>query len=163
MKSQVAITFLTLIAVFFAWVPTSSAGEPVRKRVEVEGLYDHPAYTHMITTEGNWKTLYIAGQTPIASDGSCVSPGNWREQYVTVMENLKKVLAAGGATFSDVTFIRRFVTSIDDYFAMLGDKQAPVTDYFEGEPPASTLIEVSRLANRCYLMEFDLIAAAPAE
>ncbi len=162
-KPRIRISVAVFVVLFCSVVATATAREPVRARIEVEGLHDHPAYTHMITTEGNWKTLYIAGQTPIATDGSCTSPGDWRGQYILVMENLKKVLAAGHATFSDVTFIRRFVTSIDDYFSMLADKENPVADYFEGEPPASTLIEVSRLADRCYLMEFDLIAAVPAK
>jgi len=139
------------------------AAQPQRKRIKPEGLYNHPAYIHLITVEGNWKTLYVAGQISVDENFDCVGPGDWRAQYMQVMENLKLALAAGGATFSDITYIRRFVTDMGAYFAMLKDKENPVPDYLQGQPPPSTLIEVSALAGECYLMEFDAIAAVPAE
>ena len=124
---------------------------------------DHPAFAQVITTQGNFKTLYVAGQTSADENGNCIAPGDFRGQYIQVMENLRKVLAAGGATFSDVTYIRRFVTSIDEFFAARSDRDNPIPDYFEGRPPASTLIEVSRLADRCFMVEIDLIAAVPVQ
>ena len=139
------------------------AAQPQRERIKPEGLYDHPAYIHLITVEGNWKTLYIAGQISVDENFDCVGPGDWRAQYIQVMENLKLALAAGGASFSDVTYMRRFVTDMGAYFAMLRDKKNPVPDYLQGQPPAGTLIEVSALAGECYLMEFDAIAAVPIE
>ena len=137
------------------------AAEPQRKRIEPEGLYDHPAYTHVIAVEGNWRTLYIAGQISVDEKFNCVGQDDWRAQYMQVMGNLKLALAGGGATFSDITHIRRFVTDMDAYFAMLRDGKKPVPDYFEGQPPPSTLIEVSALAGDCYLMEFEAIATVP--
>ena len=139
------------------------AAQPQRERIKPEGLYDHPAYIHLITVEGNWKTLYVAGQISVDENFDCVGPGAWRAQYMQVMENLKLALAAVGATFSDITYIRRFVTDMGAYFAMLKDKENPVPDYLQGQPPPSTLIEVSALAGECYLMEFDAIAAVPVE
>ena len=59
--------------------------------------------------------------------------------------------------------MRRFVTDMGAYFAMLNDKDNLVPNYLQGQPPPSTLIEVSALAGECYLMEFDAIAAVPVE
>lgn len=150
------------IALVLFFCVACHASRPIRERPVASGVMNHPAFAQLVTTQGNFKTLYIAGQTSVDANGNCVSPGDFRGQYVQVMENLSKVLAAGGASFSDVTFIRRFVTSIDAFLAMSGDRDNPIPDYFEGQPPASTLIEVNRLADRCFLVEVDLIAAVPA-
>ena len=56
-----------------------------------------------------------------------------------------------------------FVTNMGAYFEMLGDGANAVPDFFEGQPPASTLIGVTSLADECFLMEFDAIAAVPME
>ena len=151
------------LALFLLSFSALQAAQPQIERIKPEGLYDHPAYIHLITVEGNWKTLYVAGQISVDKNFNCVGPGDWRIQYMQVMENLKLALAAGGATFSDITYMRRFVTDMGAYFAMLKDKDNPVPDYLQGKPPPSTLIEVSALAGECYLMEFDAIAAVPAE
>ena len=156
------INSLILVLCLFS-MAVLQAAEPQRKRIKPEGMYNHPAYIHLITVEGNWRTLYVAGQISVDENFNCVGPGDWRTQYMQVMKNLKTVLAAGGATYSDITFMRRFVTDVDAYFAMLKDKDNPVPDYLQGQPPPSTLIEVSGLAGDCYLMEFDAIAAVPAE
>ena len=156
------ITVLSVLLCLLS-ISSLSAAESRRQRIEPEGLFDHPAYTHLVTVEGNWKTLYVAGQISVDENFNCVGRGDWRAQYLQVMENLKIALNAGGATFSDITYIRRFVTDIGAYFAMLRKESNPVPDYFQGQPPASTLIGVTALADECFLMEFDAIAAVPAE
>lgn len=156
------ITVLSVL-LYLLGVSALSAAETRRERIEPEGLHDHPAYTHLITVEGNWKTLYVAGQISVDENFDCVGPGDWRAQYVKVMDNLRIALAAGGATFADITYIRRFVTDMGAYFEMLGDKAHPVPDFFDGQPPASTLLGVTSLADACFLMEFDAIAAVPVE
>ena len=138
------------------------AAELQRNRIEPDGVYDHPAYTHLITVEGDRQTLYLAGQISVDKEFNCVGPGDWRAQYIQVMENVKIVLAAGGATFSDITQMRLFVTDIGAYFSMLGDKENPVPDYFQGQLPPSTLLGITTLADECFLMEFEAIAVVPA-
>lgn len=154
----ISLTVLLLVLSF----STVQATELQRNRIEPKSLYDHPAYTHLITVQGSRKTLYLAGQISVDENFNCVGPGDWRAQYIQVMKNLKVVLAAGGATLSDITQMRLFVTDIGAYFAMVGDKENPVPDYFEGQPPASTLIGITSLADECFLMEFETIAVVPA-
>ena len=150
----------SLFFLFCFTIPVSFA-EPdtsVITRIEPEGLYDHPAYTHLITAEGDTRILYVAGQVAADVNDRCMGEGDWTAQYIKVMENLKLALAGGGATLKDVVFIRRFVTNIDEFFAAIRNPDKPVPDYWGGKLPASTLIEVNRLADKCFLMEFDVIA-----
>ena len=146
---------LSLIVFFTSGVVAAPA---VTTHIEPQGLHDHPAYTHLITVEPGAKMLFVAGQVAADAGGNCVGEGDWQAQYVQIMENLKTALAAGGASFADVVFIRRFVIDIDAFFASTRSAQPPLPDYWDGRPPASTLIEVSRLASKCFLMEFDVQA-----
>ena len=148
----------SLFSVLMLCMSAVVASPPLTERIEPEGLHDHPAYTHLITVAPNAKMLFVAGQVAADANGKCVGAGDWRAQYVQIMENLKTALAAGGATFADVVFIRRFVTDIDAFFAVTRGAQQPLPDYWAGQPPASTLIEVKRLASTCFLMEFDVQA-----
>jgi enamine deaminase RidA (YjgF/YER057c/UK114 family) len=151
-----------LVAASLVASAASAADESRRRYLEPEGLYDHPAYTHVVALDGRWTMLYVAGQVPRGPDGACRAPGNWRGQYLYVMDSLRTALAAGGAKLTDVVHIRRFVTDMDAFLTMFGDEREPLPDYFAGKPPPSTLIEVRRLSDPCYLLEFEVIAAVPA-
>ena len=149
---------IALLSLLVLTVPWAQAASSLTQHIEPQGLNDHPAYTHLITVEPGARMLFVAGQVSADATGKCIGAGDWRAQYLQVMENLKTVLAAGNATFADVVFIRRFVTDIDAFFASTRDPEQPIPDYWNGQPPASTLIEIPRLASKCFLMEFDVQA-----
>ena len=150
-------------ALYLLSFSTLQAEQLQLKRIEPEGLPDHSFNTNLVTVQGNFKTLYVAGQVSIDKDLNCVGPGDWRAQYIQTMENVKLALEAGGATFSDVTYFRRYATDVNAFVKMFMDKENPIPDYFKGKLPASALIGVSGLADECYLMEFSAIAVVPAD
>ena len=59
--------------------------------------------------------IFVAGQTPSDMDYKCVAPGDFKGQFIQVMENLKKGLEAAGATFDDVVHRRTYVLDMDKY------------------------------------------------
>ena len=74
-------------------------------------------------------------------------PPTMREQAVLAMENLTKTLEAAGATIADLVSATRFLTDVaeqDDLNRVWGQ-------YLGGHLPATTTVEVSRLAThaRC--------------
>ena len=66
-------------------------------------------YSHACKTDGG-KMLFVAGQVPVDISGNLIGRGDLRLQFKQVLENMKLVLEAGGATLSDVvqtvTFLR---------------------------------------------------------
>ena len=84
-------------------------------------------------------------------------PGTMREQAVLVMENLKKTLEAAGSSLSDLVSATRFLTDVDEQ----DDLNRVWAQYLGGHLPATTTVEVSRLAThpRCKL-EISAIAVA---
>ena len=64
-------------------------------------------YTHAIRSG---RSLTLAGQAPLYADGSVVAPGEPEAQCRRVFSDLSKTLQLAGATFSDVTYVRAYVT-----------------------------------------------------
>jgi enamine deaminase RidA (YjgF/YER057c/UK114 family) len=101
--------------------------------------------------------IFVAGQTPSDIEYKCVSPGDFKGQFIQVMENLKKGLEAAGATFDHVVHRRTYVLDMDKYLAAMRDSGIP--RYWNPDKrPASTTVQVSRLSDPCFLIEIDLLA-----
>ena len=120
-------------------------------------LYKHPAYTRVISVKGPMKILFIAGQTPSDKNYQPVHKGDYRAQYITIIENLTLQLKAAGATWDDVVYKRIFAIDVDKYLKASTDPSIPKPWHPE-RPPGSTLIGVTRLSNPDFLIEIDLMA-----
>ena len=121
------------------------------------GMFKHPAFTRVITVETPKKLLFIAGQTSSDEKYQCVGANDYRAQYIQVMENLRQILAAAGATFDDVVYRRTFVLDIDAYQKVITAPDAP-RYYKADKTPGATMIQVGRLSNPCFLIEIDMMA-----
>ena len=85
-------------------------------------------------------------------------PEDIREQTRRVMDNLKLVLDASGATFQDVVKITKYLTRMDEQDAIW----SAMKPYFGDHLPTSTTVEVSRLVVDGLRLEVDLIAVLDA-
>jgi len=101
--------------------------------------------------------VYIAGQVAFDQSGKVVGEGDFKAQTRQVLENLKAALAAAGATFDNVVKVTTYVTDMGQIQA-LREMRA---EYFGGKPPASTLVQVVRLARPELLIEIEAIAVVP--
>lgn len=113
-------------------------------------------YTHVVETRGPSRTIYLAGQLGMTPDGKFAgSAGDFRAQATQAFENLKLGLAAVGARFEHIV-------KVTVYFTDMADLQT----YFEvrdryvntNAPPASTAVQISRLAREGALFEIEAIA-----
>jgi len=84
--------------------------------------------------------LFISGQIPVDSGGALVA-GGIEEQTRQAMENLKKVLAAAGATLADLVKITIYLADMDDFPAV----NKIYGSYFDLEPPARACVAVKEL------------------
>jgi 2-iminobutanoate/2-iminopropanoate deaminase len=101
--------------------------------------------------------VFVSGQVALDGEGRLVGPGDVIAQTRQVLENVKAVLAAGGATLDDVVKVTVFLANADDRPRVNEVRQA----YFGANRPASTLVEVSRLALAGLLVEIEAIAVVP--
>jgi len=86
------------------------------------------------------KTMKIVGETPV-------------EQCKQVMENLKNVLAGGGADFSNVVKTTIYLKDMNNF----AEVNEVYSSYFESNFPARVTVEVSRLPMDV-LVEIDAVA-----
>jgi 2-iminobutanoate/2-iminopropanoate deaminase len=56
------------------------------------------------------RTMTLAGQAPLAQDGSVIGPGDPAAQCERVFSELKKTLDLAGAAFGDVVYVRAYLT-----------------------------------------------------
>ncbi len=110
-------------------------------------------YSHVVAVRGGTRVI-LAGQVPRAEDGSVIAPGDMRGQIVATCENIKKGLAAAGATFKDVVRSTTYVTDMQEYFQHVSARMP----YFGTEPPTSTTVQVSALANPDFRVEIEVEA-----
>ncbi|HEX2500535.1 MAG TPA: RidA family protein [Methylomirabilota bacterium] len=103
-------------------------------------------------------TVYVSGQVALDADGRLVGPGDVVAQTRQVLENIRKVLAAGEATLDDVVKVTVYLANVDDRPRVNEVRQA----FFGANRPASTLVEVSRLALPGLLVEIEAVAVLPA-
>ena len=132
-----------------------------REHINPPGIYKHPAFTRVVTVKGAMKIVFIAGQTPSDENYRCVAPGDYRAQYIAVMDSLEVQLEAAGASWDDVVYRRVFVLDVDEYLKVSGDPETP--KYGDPDrPPPSTMVGVTRLSHPDFLIEIDLTAIVEA-
>jgi len=124
------------------------------ERINPESMTQPTAYSHVVRYG---EILFLAGQVSTDGEGAVIGEGDMRAQVRQVMENLKTVLASQGAGFDDVVKVTIYTTDIDAY-RTTGDIRR---EYWTGGTPASTLVQIDRLARPVFLVEIEATAIAP--
>ncbi|GGG24561.1 RidA family protein [Paenibacillus abyssi] len=101
--------------------------------------------------------LFTSGQIPLGLDGQVVE-GGVEEQTHQVFRNLQAVLAAEGATLSDVVKATVFIKDMNQF----GVINSIYAAYFGDHKPARSTVEVARLP-KDVLVEIELIASIAVE
>lgn len=114
-------------------------------------------YSHVVEVPAGSRLVYVAGQVPLDSAGRLIGPGDLRVQAGAVFENLRRALAAAGATFADVVKLNYYVVDASQV-AVLREVRDRYIDV--AAPPASTLVEVRRLFREDVLLEVEAVAVA---
>ncbi|MGD9762393.1 MAG: RidA family protein [Candidatus Binatia bacterium] len=101
--------------------------------------------------------LFISGQVAIDAAGKTVGGNDMVAQGRQVFANLRAILQANGADLADVIKLTVFVTDMRAF----GELTALRSELWPSSGPASTLVEVSKLANPEWLIEVEAVAAVP--
>ena len=99
--------------------------------------------------------LFISGQASIDAKGTVVGKGDIKAQTRQTLENLKSVLNQLGAGMDDVVKVTVFVTDMS-HFKEIHEVRR---EYFKkGNYPASTIVEINKLANDDLMIEIEATA-----
>jgi 2-iminobutanoate/2-iminopropanoate deaminase len=111
-------------------------------------------FTHVVRAG---RLVFVSGCVATDGDGRVVGGNDVVAQTRQTLENIKRCLAAAGATFADICKVTVFLRNI-------GDREKVNTvrkEYFGAHRPASTLVEISRLVRDDYLIEIEATAVIP--
>ena len=101
-------------------------------------------------------TLYIAGCTARGTEaqGRAVM-----EQLEVTLDRILRIVAEEGGSAGDIVKITTFVTSIPQWRAERERQEALFAQYFQGQYPANTLVEITALAEDGLDVEIEAIVA----
>ena len=131
----------------------SPAGKPLLEKYNAE---NHGGDFHQGVIVNGGRLLYLAGQVANNPDGSVAGVGDWRRQAEKVYENISHVLRAAGATPASAVKETTWVLNIDSWRQ---GGAAVRREFYKGDFPASTLVEIPGLARPEFLVEIEVIAA----
>ncbi len=122
-----------------------------RREVMVEGLAEPISHYADAVVAGD--TLYVSGIVPVDASGAVVGD-DVVAQARQVFAIMERVLAAAGATPADVVKVTVYLLDVDDRPLINPVRR----EFFGSTRPASTLVEVSRLAVPGARLEIEAIA-----
>ncbi|MEV8389242.1 MULTISPECIES: RidA family protein [unclassified Streptomyces] len=121
------------------------------------GVAPGNGYSHVVWGTGRF--VAVSGQCAFDEDGAIVGDGDPAAQARQVFENLRRCLAAAGASFDDVVKLTYFVTDVAHLPAIREARDAVIDT---SRPPASSAVQVAALFRPELLLEIEAFAITPA-
>ncbi|MGZ3103280.1 RidA family protein [Streptomyces sp. H72] len=107
---------------------------------------------------GHTRTLYCSGQTAMSGDGEPLHDGDMAAQLALSLDNLEAVLGRAGMSLANLVRLGVFTTDVDLLMPRYGALASRLGA--AGVAPATTLLEVRRLAVPGQLVELEGTAVA---
>jgi enamine deaminase RidA (YjgF/YER057c/UK114 family) len=132
--------------------------KPSKEFINPKALLAPPGYSH-IAKVSHGTIVYLAGQVSSDASGHLVGAGNFEAQAEQVYSNLKIAVEAAGGTMADIVKLNIYIVAEVDPANI--PKLRTIRDRYVNvaQPPASTLVFVTRLAQPGWLIEIEAVAA----
>jgi len=124
-----------------------------KKRIRAQDVAEPP--------EGTWSNclvidnhVYIAGMTSRSVEFDTVIGENAYEQSIVIFDKIKALIQASGGAMADIVKVNIFLTDINDRDQVWRARR----EYFSGDFPVSTLLEVSKLVHPDMSVEIEAVA-----
>jgi enamine deaminase RidA (YjgF/YER057c/UK114 family) len=117
-------------------------------------------FSQVVTVEKNGlKFIHVSGQVGVDASKSLVGSGNFGEQTMQALINLKFALESAGVRMTDVCKLRIYVVNYESIHASI-IREALRDAFVIHRLPALSLIGVAALADERFLIEIDADAIA---
>lgn len=123
-----------------------------KKRIRADGVREPP--------EGTWSNclvagghVYIAGMTSRSAEFDTIEGDNTYEQSKAIFAKIEALMKAAGGTLDDVVKLNVFVSDINDRQQVWDARR----EFFTGDFPVSTLLEISQLAHPDMMVEIEAV------
>lgn len=154
------VTAVTAAAAAGAAVPASARAQtgPNVRHTNPSGMSQPAGYSQLVEINGPHRLVFVAGQTGTDARGKPAK--GFRSQMIQAYANIRAALASAGGSMNDVVRLTTYITDIEQNADVYREvRAATFTD--KSRLPASTLVQIVRLADPAYLVEVDAIAILP--
>ena len=103
--------------------------------------------------------IFVSGQAALDDHGVVVGPGDFAAQARQSIENLARVLEAGGSGLDKLVKVTIFVTDMSEFETVVKLRE----EYFTPPYPADTICAVKSLALPGLMFEIEAIALADGD
>lgn len=107
---------------------------------------------------GNATMLLIAGQVPLDKQGNLVGKDDFAKQTEQVFINIKNIIEEAGGTMNQLAKLTYFIRDVSKIQVLRDARDKFVNTK---TPPASTLVEVSKLYRDDVMIEIEATAVIP--
>ncbi len=125
------------------------------------GLFKSPAFSQIVTTQGNGKTIYIGGQNSVNENAEIVGKNDIAVQTGQVMKNIETALTSCGANFDDL--VKLNINIVQGQDVTKGFEVSRKYLHRSSNQPIVTVLFVAGLGRPEYLVEIDAIAFLPEQ
>ena len=151
--------YITLILTLFSHFGYSQVDSNLVKFENSPSIWTPKGYSQAVIVDfGKFKMVTISGQIPFDSSGTLVGKGDFPKQAEQVFLNIKKLVDQAGGNMSNLTKLGYFVTDITQLSALREVRNKFIN---LDKPPASTLVQVSKLFRDDVLLEVEAVAIIP--
>lgn len=114
-------------------------------------------YAQAAVVEARGRLVFVSGMTARRPDGSVAGIGDIEAQTRQVCENIKAAMESAGGSLDHVCRVDVYVRNMEHFQQIHKVRR----EYFKAPLPASTLVEVTKLAFPEYLIEISAIGVIP--
>lgn len=150
------IGFLFLFASLYGF---SQQDTSLVKLINPSAVHSPKGYSHVAEINlGNCTMLIISGQVALDEKGNLVGKDDMAKQAEQVFKNIKNCVTNAGGTMDNIVKLSYFTLDVSQV-----QKVRDVRDKFinTAKPPASTLVQVSKLFREDILIEIEATAIIP--
>ena len=97
--------------------------------------------------------VYIAGMTSRSNEFDTIVGDNAYDQSIVIFDKIKALIESAGGTMADIVKVNIFLTDVKDRQQVWEARR----EYFEGDFPVSTLLEISKLVHPDMCVEIEAV------
>jgi 2-iminobutanoate/2-iminopropanoate deaminase len=155
MKKTALLSAMLIALVTQAWAQTTADVQLINpETVAAPRGYSHAAVIDL----GNCKMVILSGQVALDLKGNLVGKDDLAKQTEQIFLNIRNIVEAAGGNMNHLVKLSYFTTDVSNIQAIRN-----IRDQFINtkKPPASTLVQVSKLFRGDLLIEIEATAIIP--
>ncbi|MBD1367058.1 RidA family protein [Mucilaginibacter sp. ZT4R22] len=150
--------FLPLIILFVSTACFAQQKSPVTF-VNPPGVVTPKGYSQLVVIDmGTSKMLILSGQVGLDKDGALIGKGDVAKQIEQTFANIKAIVESQGGTMGDIVKLNFYLLDVANIQTLRNIRDKFIN---ANHPPASTLVQVSKLFREDILVEIEATAVIP--